>query len=565
MNNNAYYLGVHIGHDCNVTVMSPSGEIIFASGEERFNREKMYAGFPAQALDYVLNTYGENVLHLATSRMRMRSKVMRELHFFIASFIHKRSAPRFGIWLKNGMNKLFAGRSLETHVGVTGINPEWPVKNIEHHKSHAAGAFYQSGFDASWIMTLDGEGDGYSCCFYKADNTAGLKLRKSYFHNQVTIGRDYEKVTAMLGFHPLKHPGKVTGLAAYGKENASCVDALETYLSSAWKSQRSQVFDTEDAYQVIEQSGIEKLRKDRTELFGEYTKEDIAFAVQLLTEQKIMALLKANISDVSASNICLSGGVFANVAVNRRIKEMGFRNVFVMPAMTDCGLSLGASLQAFPDKSALSAADTMYYGRSYSANQIKSVLDKQSVAYDVPSNIAQTVAELLVKGHVIARFDGPMEFGPRALGNRSILYHCNDPSVNDWLNKQLKRTEFMPFAPVTMDRFAKDRYVGYNGAERTARFMTITFPCTPLMKDEAPAVVHIDGTARPQIIHENDNPEYYQILNAYYQLTGIPTLVNTSFNMHEEPIVMTPEHALKAFKTSNLDAMIAGPYLIKKR
>lgn len=178
--------------------------------------------------------------------------------------------------------------------------------------------------------------------------------------------------------------------------------------------------------------------------------------------------------------------------------------------------------------------------------------------------MAETVAELLAGGSVVARFDGPMEFGPRALGNRSILYHCNDPSVNDWLNKQLRRTEFMPFAPVTMDRFAADRYIGYQGAERTARFMTITFPCTDVMKQEAPAVVHVDGTARPQIVHQQDNPGYYAILDAYYRLTGIPTLINTSFNIHEEPIVMTPTDAIKAFETSLLDALIIGPYLVRR-
>jgi carbamoyltransferase len=565
MSNDGYYLGIHIGHDCNVTLMDQSGKIVFASGEERFNRTKMYAGFPSQSLEYVLNNYGQDILHLATSRMRMRSKVFRELNFFLASFVHRRSAPRFGIWLKTGLKKLFVGRSLETHVGVTGVNPEWPVKNVEHHRAHAAGAFYHSGFDRSWIMTLDGEGDGYSCCFYTGEKGKDIQLKKSHFHNQITIGRDYEKVTAMLGFHPLKHPGKVTGLAAYGTQNQSCIDALESYLSKAWRTERSRVFDTGDAYQVIEQAGIETLRHDRETLFGEFSREEIAFAIQWLTETKILELIAANIPNVHESNICLSGGVFANVAVNRRVKESGFRNVFVMPAMTDCGLSLGSCLHAFPNKSDLSAADTMYFGCSYSADRIKNILVKNNVAFEQPANMAKTVAECLVKGKVIARFDGSMEFGPRALGNRSILYHCNDPSVNDWLNKQLKRTEFMPFAPVTMEKYAADRYIGYNGAEKTARFMTITFPCTQMMKDEAPAVVHVDGTARPQIVHQNDNPDYYEILSAYHHLTGIPTLVNTSFNMHEEPIVMTPRHALKAFEASNLDALIAGPFLIQKK
>lgn len=564
MRESGLLLGVHTGHDCNVSVIDDNGNILFAAGEERFNRKKMYAGFPELSLAYVLGRYGDSIAQLATPRMRMRSKIMRELRFFISSLLNGRSAPRFGIWLKTGMGKLFLGRSLETQIPASGIDPEWPVVNIEHHRAHAAGAFYNSGFEKSWIMTLDGEGDGFSCCFYRAEQSAGIKLTRSYFHNEVTLGRDYEKVTAMLGFHPLRHPGKITGLAAYGSDNQPCIDTLREYLAAAWRKGRSRILDSADAYQVIDQAGIEKLRTDRTGVFGSYSREDIAYAIQWLTETEVLNLVSVNIPDPASENICLAGGVFANVSVNRRVKEMGFRNIFIMPAMTDCGLSLGACLDAFPDKSRLRIAETMFLGPQYSDPDIRAVLGKGGYAFETPGNMAQTAAELLARGKVIARFDGAMEFGPRALGNRSILYQCTDPSVNDWLNKQLRRTEFMPFAPVTMEPFTADRYIGYSGAERTARFMTITFRCSESMKTEAPAVVHVDGTARPQIIRDRDNPEYYAILDAYYGLTGIPSLVNTSFNMHEEPIVMTPGDALKAFEASHLDAMILGHHLIKR-
>ncbi|HPQ42534.1 MAG TPA: carbamoyltransferase C-terminal domain-containing protein, partial [bacterium] len=378
------------------------------------------------------------------------------------------------------------------------------------------------------------------------------------------LGRDYEKVTAMLGFHPLRHPGKITGLAAYGEKNDDCINELQTYLASGWKTDRFRILDTSDAYQVIDRQGIEKLREDRQSRFRQFRREDIAFAIQWLTEQKVEALIRENIPNPESADICLAGGVFANVAVNRRVKELGFRSIFVMPAMTDCGLSLGACMLSHPNRHRIAAAETMYFGCDYSPDTIRKILDKASVQYSTPENLPKTVAELLAAGKVIARFDGPMEFGPRALGNRSILYHCSDPSVNDWLNKQLKRTEFMPFAPVTLESYASDRYIGYRGAEHTAKFMTITFECTPVMRDEAPAVVHVDNTARPQVIHPSQNPGYYAILDAYRELTGIPTLVNTSFNMHEEPIVRTPEEALSAFDASRLDALIAGPFLITR-
>jgi len=560
-----YYLGIHIGHDCNVTAMDAEGSVIFAAGEERFNRTKMYAGFPAESLKYVFEEHGRNIAHLATARMKMSKKISRELQFFCSSFVHGRTAPRFGIWLKIGLQKLFAGRNLETSVVKTGIDPEWKVENVEHHRAHAAGAFYHSGFNSSWIMTLDGEGDGFSCCFYKGDRASGIKQVKSYYHNDVTIGRDYEKVTAMLGFHPLRHPGKVTGLAAYGKKNEACIELLDEYLKSAWKSDRRKILNSSEAYQVIESAGIQKLRDDRQKKFGEFSREDIAFAVQWLTEQQIKELIRINIPDISNENICLAGGVFANVAVNRQVREMGFKNIFIMPAMTDSGLSMGACIHAHPFRNKITAAETMYFGNNYSPDEIKTELDRQSIAYEQPQTIAKSVAELLSKGKVIARFAGAMEYGPRALGNRSILYHCGDPTVNDWLNRQLKRTEFMPFAPVTLQEYADDRYIGFQGADRAAKFMTITFKCTDLMREESPAVVHVDGTARPQIITRTSNPDYYDLIDAYRELTGIPTLVNTSFNMHEEPIVRTPAEAIRAFEASKLDALIAGPYLVTRK
>jgi carbamoyltransferase len=156
-----------------------------------------------------------------------------------------------------------------------------------------------------------------------------------------------------------------------------------------------------------------------------------------------------------------------------------------------------------------------------------------------------------------------MEYGPRALGNRSILYQATDTTVNDWLNKRLKRTEFMPFAPVTLKKYASECYTGLKGAETPAKFMTITLNCTDVMKRNCPAVVHVDGTARPQIIDKDTNTSYYKLLNEYRKITGIPSMINTSFNMHEEPIVCSPTDALKAFKASGLDYLAIGNFLLK--
>ena len=556
-------LGIHTGHDANIALMDEQGNVVFAAGEERFNRKKMYAGFPSQAIEYVTKRFSDSIYSMTACRMSSGEKLIRELAFFANSFRKQLAAPRFLIWVKNGFRKLRYGRSMES--GAKPVTDSIPdiIQNVEHHHAHAAGAFYPSGFERAYVMTLDGEGDGYSCCFYHG-SAGALKRYRSYFHNEITIGRDYEKVTAMLGFHPIRHPGKITGLAAYGTYNESCIDMLQSYLKAGWQKDRKRIFSTSEAYQVMSPEGRKSLIIDRETQFKAFSREDLAFAVQYLTEKRVLNLIKTNIPDPSHQNIALAGGVFANVALNKKIKELGFRKIFIQPAMTDCGLSLGSLLYSTPSAPGIrKKLEHVYLGPSYTAEEIRSVLENEAVSYQSPDNLPDIVAEMLAEGKVIARFDGAMEFGPRALGNRSILYHTGDPSVNDWLNKQLCRTEFMPFAPVLLRQYAKDYLHGLDGAEHPGKFMTITFDCTEKMKKDCPAVVHVDGTARPQILDPEDNPGYGAILQSYYKLTGIPALVNTSFNMHEEPIVMTPEQALRAFHASRLDAMIMGPFLIQ--
>jgi carbamoyltransferase len=561
--NSRYLIGIHAGHDANVTVMNSNGEILFAAGEERFNRKKMFAGFPKGALEYAISRFGKKYLYLSTPRMSASRKIVRELGFLAHSLRNGLAAPRFSIWMKDRMSRLGKGRLLEQGVAMDTLQSEQGVRNVEHHHAHAASAFYPSGFDRAWVMTLDGEGDGYSCCIYDADRDSGLHRRYAWYHNDITTGRDYEKVTAMLGFHPVRHPGKITGLAAHGIYNENCIERLRSYLSRSWKSDRRSMFSPSQAYQIISEEGRSELRKDRETKFGEFSREDISYAIQYLTEETVLGLVNKYIPHPTGKNICVAGGVFANVTLNKKLKNLGFENIFVQPAMTDCGLSYGAVLFDAPFRWQLKRQKDVFLGPSYTPDEIRDILRKENISFQNPSDMASAVAVLLADGKVVARFDGKMEFGPRALGNRSILYHTGDPSVNDWLNKQLKRSEFMPFAPVTLERFAADRFIGYRGAEHTSKFMTITFDCTDRMKKESPAVVHVDGTARPQVLAADDNPGYAAILEEYLKLTGVPTLVNTSFNMHEEPIVMTPSDALRAYFASGLDAMILGPFLLR--
>lgn len=231
--------------------------------------------------------------------------------------------------------------------------------------------------------------------------------------------------------------------------------------------------------------------------------------------------------------------------------------------MGDGGLGAGAALahQAKNRKTAPLRLPNVYLGAEASDTEIEQELNRYSLEHTRHDAVEEAIAKLLAQGYVVARVNGKMEYGPRALGNRSILYQATDTTVNQWLNKRLNRTEFMPFAPAILKERAADYYIGYPKSEYASEFMTITYDVTERCKCEAPAVVHVDDTARPQVVSEATNPSFYRILKAYERLTGYPQVINTSFNMHEEPIVCTPSDAIRAFREGHLDVLAIGSYI----
>jgi predicted NodU family carbamoyl transferase len=442
--------------------------------------------------------------------------------------------------------------------------------NFDHHMCHAASAYYPSGFDKALIVSLDGMGDYYSCRVLLGE-AGRLTPLKAYYYEEMPVGLNYEYVTSMLGFNPLRHAGKITGLAAYGKENPECSAALEEFYGDTWE-RRWKRHDGYAAYLASGFDGARRLARVRETRFGAFSREDIAYAVQKRTEDRVCDLVRKwheRYPDVTS--IALAGGVFANVKVNQRVKELGFTSIFVQPAMSDAGLCLGAAiLEAVrANGGALKPyrLKDVFLGVEYSDEEIDEAIARAGLAAThVPEDsIARRIAEHIHAGKVVAHFHGRMEFGPRALGNRSILYSAADPDVNRWLNNQLNRTEFMPFAPAVMFEHASEYFIGVEGAEHTAEFMTITFDCTERAKREIPAAIHVDGTARPQLVHKDRNPRFYSILKAYKELSGVPVTINTSFNMHEEPIVASPEDAIRSYQQGKLDVLVMGNQIIESR
>jgi carbamoyltransferase len=435
-----------------------------------------------------------------------------------------------------------------------------PLETIDHHDAHAYGAYFTAGRPEATVITLDGGGDGFCSKVYLA---RGGRLQRldatTTFHS---IGNYYAYVTKILGYKAQLHEGKITGLAAHGEP--CYMELLRGFIDYDARRDRFVNRGGRMLWAAIDQL--------RAALPPAFRPEDLAASIQQLLEEAVTAFVSHWVRRTGLSHVVLSGGVFANVKVNQRIHELPeVESVTVHPAMTDAGLGVGAAFGSYARRAKArshpfesSRLEHVYLGPSWDPGEMSIALRRAKLPMVRPGDLEARIAELLAGGSIVARYNGAMEYGPRALGNRSILYQATDASVNDWLNKRLHRTEFMPFAPVTLARSAERCYRNLKGAEYTARFMTITFDCTNWMRSKMPAVVHVDGTARPQLLDHETNPGYHRILERYERLTGLNSIVNTSFNMHEEPIVCSPEDAVRAFLEAGIDYLAMGPFLVAR-
>lgn len=571
---NVLGIGTHV--TCG-TALVKDGKVVAAINDERLVRIKMVFGFPRTSIVKVMemakvSAKDVDFVAVATQRQHL---VNQYVDYLGGKFKFKRGIAKqlffdMGSVLSKYMNKLpvleqlyyflrqpfFMYRRLKIkNILRKEFNFMCPVLFIDHHLCHAASAYYSSQFNESTVLTLDSAGDGLSSRVFGVAGTKFKEFQKvSSFNSPASF---YSYVTHICGFKAGKHEGKITGLAAYGQPKyINLLKELVIYKNGTFKNIGSVFF----------QAAIKAIQK---RLPDDFKKEDLASSIQNYLEEMIVQYIQHWVRITGKPNIALAGGVFANVRINQKIREIPEVNsVFIHPGMSDEGIGLGAAIALYYQKAKdpkKVCFDHVYLGPGFSNENIKAVLEDAGIEYSYHEDVEKEVAKLLASGYVVARFNGKMEYGPRALGNRSILYQPTDQSVNDWLNLCLKRTEFMPFAPATLVEDAEDCYIGLEGARDTARFMTITFDCTPWMKKHCPGVVHIDGTARPQLVNKKDNPSYYRIIHEYKQLTGIGTVINTSFNIHEEPIVCTPEEAIYAFQFGHLDYLAIGNYIIRSK
>jgi carbamoyltransferase len=566
-------IGINLGHDSGVTLISEK-KVLFASNEERYSREKFHIGFPYLALKDLLQNFrlpidivaieGKSILPLQSAKRANESGEAQNLQRFQTNAFDSFGLTRVFLGTNPGIltvqkaaKILQANRRREICKTVFSlIGNDCKIKFVDHHEAHIASSTLASPtLKQGFALSFDASGEGYCSKVALFSNNA-LHFQNSFsVPSYFSPANLYKNITALLGYRPLRHEGKITGLAAFGDSTAT-----EKFFNATigFDRERKKFFN---------KIGYDSIQKNMSWLVNDYSKEDIAAGLQSSVENTVtdyVSYLLEEIGGNAKENIFLSGGLFANVKLNQKILEIAsIGNMFVAPNMGDGGLSLGAAALFEPD---LLAPTNMFLGSEIMreqkvskhdlSNYVKIELDEE----EIPAKLAN----LLAANKIVAIARGKMEFGPRALCNRSILYSAQDKSVNSWLNAKLKRTEFMPFAPVVRDVDAEKFFV----IEKTTtsyEYMTTTVPCKDNTSAVAPAIVHVDNTARPQIIREESNPLMYKILTKYSQLTSHGILVNTSFNMHEEPIVRTNDEAIQAFLSSDLDALLLRNTLFVKR
>ncbi len=576
-----YVLGATLGHNATAAI-SKDGKIVACASEERFSRKKNHFGYPEKAvkfcLDYcnidsskidlvVLASHITPPLVSEGGEIREEARDDKSISWFtllskirssmqIVKNVEKESYKKLAPMFAQLTNK----KRVETISKMLKIDAS-KIISAEHHLLHALSVIYASGITDKdlLVVTVDGEGDMLSSTVGTYKNGEYKKIASSSFAD--SIGHFYSSVTRYLGMKMLDHEYKVMGLAPY-----------------AWNEKAEQVYEKLKKYLWID--GLTIKSKVHSHRFLEVLEDEmrgvrfdyVAAGAQLLTERLLCTLVENAIKETDIHDVILSGGVFMNVKANQEIlKSKNVNSLHIMPSCGDESLPIGCcyhGTKILKPESKLAPITDLYLGPEYSDDDIKKVLLKSEFKFRLcQGTIAKEVAKLLAKGEIVARCSGRMEFGARALGNRSILADASDPAIVEHINKTIKMRDFwMPFAPVILEEQAYRYIKDYETLSKIKPYyMMITFDSTrQAQKDLAAAMHPYDKTLRPQLINKQTNPEYYSILAEFSKLTGRYGIVNTSFNIHGEPIVCTPEDALHTLRKSELKYLALGDYLVYK-
>lgn len=581
-------------HDAAAACVSASGDVLAAVQEERFSRQRHDSSFPTQALQYCVQQAqqaGEVVEHVVfyENPLLKFDRIVETTQNFAPD-----SKPEF----EDAMSKwlgghLFQVSDLKNEIikSLPAFDVETRLHFIEHHSSHAASAFYPSPFENAAILTLDGVGEHATVSIAKGERNQIFVSKELHYPN--SLGLLYSAFTHFTGFKINSGEYKMMGLAPYGepvyeqiiRDNLVSIDPdglfhiNQDYFAGFTRNdltaeKLAQLFDL-------------PVRAPDDPLTKAYA--DMAASIQRVTEDIVLRLAKASQEEMGCADLCLAGGVALNSVANGKVaREIGAEHLWIQPAAGDAGGALGAAFYGHHViqgkkrlvKRATDAMQGAYLGPSFSAAEIETRLASMGAVYTRIADhaLCGTVAEHLADGKSVAWFQGRMEYGPRALGNRSILGDPRSRSIQRRLNLQVKKREsFRPFAPVVLEESAaawfelegKSPYMllvaPVREQHRLLEAQQVTADIAPQTgHSRIPAVTHVDFSARVQSVNAQDNPLFHELLREFEARTGCPILVNTSFNVRGEPIVCTPEDAFRCFVNTELDFLVVGPFLIER-
>ncbi len=601
-----YLLGISAYYHDSAAALLRDGVIVAAAHEERFTRKKHDADFPEKAIAYVLDEAGislQDVQGIAfyDKPFLKFERLLETYHAFapkgLRSFLL--SMP---VWIKE---KLFMRTMLER--GFATFLPEGAklprLYFPEHHLSHAASAFYPSPFEDAAILTVDGVGEWVTTSISKGEGKDISTLREIHFPH--SLGLLYSAFTAYCGFKVNSGEYKLMGLAPYGDPHSQRTKDFEQKIRENLIDIREdgsyvlnmEYFSYATALRMYNKSrwtalfGLEPRTAESEELEQEYM--DLALAIQKVTEDIVLRLARTARTVSGSKNLCLAGGVALNCVANGKLlHEKIFDNVWIQPASGDAGGALGAALALWhitleQERVPAATRDSMrgsYLGPSFDQGQIARTCKKfhaQGQDFTDFQQLCDTVADLLNDGKVVGWFQGRMEYGPRALGGRSILGDPRNPEMQKKLNLKIKYREgFRPFAPSVLEEYTQEYFalaeqspymlVVAPVAEQYCHDLPEGYSSLPLwdrlywQRSELPAITHVDLSARIQSVSKETNPRYWQLINAFHQRHGCPMVVNTSFNVRGEPIVCTPQDAYLCFMRTEMDYLVLGDTLLKK-
>ena len=562
-------LGINNMHDASA-VLVIDGRIVAAAEEERFTRIKHAKGFPVNAMRFCLAYAGikiddVDIVCASWKPWNLRIRATLALKSILKSpDIFKAKTSRGIGQMQNEWAELFTLRGLvETYFG----KGKYKIEYVDHHLAHAASAFLCSPFERAAILTVDGAGEADTTVLWIGEGTGIEKLKVVKLPH--SLGQFYSSVTAFLGFKAQSDEYKVMGLASYGEP------AYADYLSkNVVQLLPDGLFRITPYFIDYHLARNGSFLTSTTDIFGESRRKgediakrhaDIAASAQKVVEDVIFHLANSLHDLTKLDTLCLAGGVAFNCVANGKLfKKTSFKNIFIQPAAGDAGSALGAALlleHKYTGRPRRYVMNNAYLGPSFSSSDCERVLKDKNIRYERLDEdvILQKTAHVLAEGKLVCWFQGRMEWGPRALGNRSFLADPRREEMKDIINLKIKQREsFRPFAPSVLEEKSPE-YFDYTG---TSPFMLYAFPVKPEKRSQIPAVTHVDGTARPQTVNKENNPLYWKLINEFGKLTGVPILLNTSFNV-QEPIVCTPGEALESFIRTKVDYLVLNDLFIE--